>query len=128
VSFTTVFLLASGCSSGKASSVTPSDSSTIRASCRSFTLSLGTDRDGQLTPLLAAEWFADHNGLAGWHLPVTGWTAVSKLAGAVSVASGTVTLSVARLSDGTWGVEGGEQCPGRENAGRAPADPYRRPG
>jgi hypothetical protein len=112
VSFATVLLLASGCSSGvDTSSVSPPESSTTTMSCRYFTLSVGTDRDGESSLLLAAEWFAGHNGLAGWHFPATGWTVVSTLPGAVSVASGTVTLSVARLSDGTWGVEGGKQCP-----------------
>ena len=74
-----------------------------------FSLSLAVAEGGQSSPLAAASWFADgHNGLSGWRLPASGWKVVP---GPVThVQSGSTTLEVIRLSDGTWQVISGYQC------------------
>jgi hypothetical protein len=88
--------------------------------CRNFTLSLAINHGGQPSALLAARWFAHgHNGLAGWSIPTSGWTPSETADGQANVTSGSTTLEVVQLSDGTWAVESGQQCPSNSTSGRS---------
>jgi hypothetical protein len=88
--------------------------------CRNFTLSLAINHGGQPSALLAASWFAHgHNGLAGWSIPTSGWTLSETADGQANVTSGSTTLEVVQLSDGTWAVESGQQCPSNSTSGRS---------
>lgn len=108
-----VILAVAGCGSGSAGRRTAVGSAptarTSPASCRHFSLSLAASAGGQSSPPAAASWFANgHNGLSGCRIPASGWKIVPGSAN--HVRSGSITLEVARLADGTWQVISGYQC------------------
>lgn len=113
-----VVLAVAGCGSaatGRPSSAGSGPSATSSpASCRHFSLSLAVARGGQPSPLAAAVRFANgRNGLSGWRIPASGWDVVpgrSSGGSMTEVRSGSTTLEVGRLSDGTWQVISGLQC------------------
>jgi hypothetical protein len=58
--------------------------------------------------MAAAEWFADHGGVAG--VPSSGWQVDSSEAAGATLRSGDVTLHVLQGPDGTWQVDSGRRC------------------
>ncbi len=106
-------LAVGGCGSGSAGRRTAVGSApsatTSPGLCRHFSLSLAASTGGQSSPLAAASWFANgHNGLSGWRIPASGWKIVP--GSGAHVRSGSTTLEVTRLSDGTWQVISGYEC------------------
>ena len=77
--------------------------------CRSLALSIPAGWTGRPTPRAAAEWSAADGDL-GDRLPAAGWAdSVTDESGA-RVRSGSWTLHVVRLPDGTWAVDSGTTC------------------
>lgn len=102
-------LAVDGCSSasgGQRAAV--GSATTAPMSCRHFSLSLAVTEGGQSSPVAAASWFANgHNGLSGWRIQASGWKVIPSSGN--DVQSGSTTLRVTRLSDGTWQVVSGYQ-------------------
>jgi len=91
-----------------AASTPASGASRVCAGGTGFALSLVSDRGGQPTPVLAAQWLALHGGVPG--IPHTGWREISRHDGGALVASGPVTLHAIQGPDRTWQVDSGERC------------------
>lgn len=74
-----------------------------------FAVQLVSDRDGQPTPLAAAQWFVVHGGPAG-RLPLSGWHVVSIARHEAVLASGASTLHAIQGPDATWQIDSGHGC------------------
>lgn len=78
------------------------------AGCEGFALSLASDHGGQPSPIAAAEWLSEREGVAG--LPKSGWREDGQDESGSIVRSGNATVHVVRGSDGTWQVDSGSWC------------------
>jgi hypothetical protein len=116
-----LLVAASGCGGSgsadvvRASQTQTADQPTPVASCSSaFKLSLVSDRNGQASPVAAAQWCVVHGGIAG--LPQSGWREVDTSDASASslvsatLASGSSLLHTVQGPDKTWQVDSGQPC------------------
>jgi len=81
--------------------------SLIGDECSGFALDFAADTSGQATPEDALEAFLQQ-GTAD--VPGSGWRRVGTDDGGVRLRSGSASLHVTRLPDGTWIVDSGSTC------------------
>ncbi len=72
-----------------------------------FALSLVSGRNGERSPVAAANWFAAHGAVS---VPASGWLVVRRSPTTAALAASHSTLHVVRGSDRTWQVDAGHNC------------------
>jgi ferric-dicitrate binding protein FerR (iron transport regulator) len=79
----------------------------VGAECSGFAIDFAEDAHGEDSPMAAVEAYSGH-GTAG--MPSSGWRQVGRDAGGVRLRSGSATLHVTRMPDGSWMVDSGSSC------------------
>jgi hypothetical protein len=103
----TVLIGTSGCALGYLMPASRAGSYSAAASqaCAMWGTTMGSDRSGESTPLAAVLKAAGEQ-----HEPLEGWLSTSTGPDAQTFSSGSYTIHVLKLPDGTWFADNGSSC------------------